>query len=324
MGVETVAAAALGSAAIGDYQETRSQQQANRATMNTAANNQKMQYDRDLANYELDKKFSEQEKAYRDQLLKMMTEGYTDNATGVSTKYIPGQGTVTNYSPEANQRVQGENRENLLRVIQDAAMSRRGRQDNELRRQEEGATADQVLSELRSPDPYDSKRIIADIISSRRRGVNEGFDRTQREQITSDIRTGTGSNAMLVELAKARSNSLRDAEAGGYTEGLGVAEELRGARTSRIGNLYNVLASRASNQDDVAFSPQTLTSNAQNAAMARNPASAGSAQVGGTNIQPNAEGYDLNAIKANPSMFTSYGRSLNAGSGYIDPNRTRK
>jgi len=189
---------------------------------------------------------------------------------------------------------------------------------------QEGNAANAALTELGNPNPYDPKRIIADTIAKRRAGVNEGFDKTQAATLTSNLRTGTASDNIIAQLAKARGSALSDANAGGYTEGAQIAEGLTGSRQARIGNNYNMLASRASNFDDVPFAPTTLSNQAQEAAFARNPASAGQPVLMSPRMNDQAGQFNLNAIKPNTSTAGAYAQAILSGSNYYDTKRTNK
>lgn len=309
--------------AIGQQQAIKAQNQAQALQQRQADMNLKSQNDRDNTNYVLTADHNKDERGYRDMLLTMMKEGYDDPTHGVSTRYTPGRGNVTSYTPQAAALVQGDQRENLLRLV-DQQISRRGRSANELRRNKEGAAANSVMGEMESPDPYNDKRIVADLIARNRAGVNEGFDKTLQGALTSNIRTGSSSDNLIAKMARERSGALRDAEAGGYTEGLSTANSLRGDRTSRLGNLYSLLATRAANQDDVAFSPQTLSASGQQAAFARNPASAGQAVLTSPNMRATTGQYDLNAIKAPYQPMSGMAKSLSGMADLFDDDRTNK
>lgn len=332
MGEAAVAVPMVASAGmnyLGGREESAARQGANNLTYQQALMNQELQQDRDAENLMLTTSMNAEEKLYRDKLLRMITEGYSDTATGTTSKYVSGEGWRTTYTPEATDLINADRSEQLNRIIVDQAMARRGRQSNELRRMDEGAAASKTLGEMESPDPYDSKRIVADLIAARRRGVNEGFDKSLKGAITSDIRSGTNSNRLIAEMARERGSALSDAEAGAYTEGLGLSEDLRGSRTSRLGNKYNMLAGRASNFDDVQFAPQSLSSNAQNAAFARNPSSAGTPVMVNPRGNPSAATFDHSVIKPNfqgadnkyaiGALFDRLGGGYNEYSG-----RTRK
>lgn len=254
--IAAIASAAL--SASGAKKQAKAQQQANEQSYELGMENLKYSKERDEADRGLLKEANDRAYAREEMLTKMVTEGYTDPVTGITSKYVPGQGWVTTYSPEAGAQVQGDQREALLRTVMDQAAQRRGRQANELRRNDEGAQAQQTLAEMQGPNPYDKERIIADLVAARRRGVNEGFDKSTSQVLTSNLRTGTASDKFLLDAAKERAAALNDAQAGAYTEGLSLSEDLTGARTSRLGNKYNLFAGRASNVDDVPFAPSEL------------------------------------------------------------------
>lgn len=260
--------------ASGSRKAAKAQDAASQRQAELEAQNLEYQKERDVYNDALTRDYNAQEEAQRQEIMNMVKEGYSDPTTGMTVRYVPGKGYVSTYSPEAGQRIQAENRENLMALTEDAQRARRGKEQNELRRNDEGSAADAQLAELEGQDPYDTKRIIADLVGARTAGINDAYDQQTSQMLTSNLRTGTASDNLLAQVARERAKSLGDARKGAYTEGLSTAEDLRGARTSRLGNLYNTLASRASNVEDAAFAPNNLSATAASAAQSKNPGTA--------------------------------------------------
>lgn len=227
---------------------------------------------------------------------KIFNEGYTDPTTGVTSKYVPGQGWVTSYSPEQGAIIKANQREELARSTTDQAAGRRGRQNNETRRNNEGAYANTLLEQLKQPDPYSTDRIVGDLANARRVGVNEGYDKTLAGILTSNQRTGTSSDNILLKSAKERGQALNDASAGAYTQGASLAEDLRGARNSRLSNSYNQMAERAGNVDNVAFQPTSVNTGGKGAIGGVTPGSTGN-QYGVDNSA--VAGYNPDRSQAN-------------------------
>lgn len=314
---EAAAAAMVASAGlnyIGGKKQAKAQQSANDQSYALGMENLAYSKERDEADRALLKDYNDKAFNREEFLTQVMLEGYSDPATGITTKYVPGQGWVTKYTPEAQAQIDADQREQLLRATVDSAAARRGRQANEVRRGQEGQYADSLMTEMQGPDPYDSKRIIADLISARKRGVNEGYDKSTRQVLTSNTRTGTASDNFLLQAAKERAAALTDAEAGAYTEGLGFAEDLRGARTSRLGNLYNTMATRASNFDDVAFQPSGLPDAGASLASKSNLASANQNKVNPITNRAPAQ-FDTSLVKPNLQSATN---TYLAGQGIAD------
>lgn len=283
---------------VGGRNQAKAQQRSNDQQVQLGYENLAYQRERDDADRALLQEYNDKALEREKFLTDIMLEGYSDPVTGITTKYVPGEGWQTMYAPQAQAQIQADQKEQLLRTVVDQAASRRGRQANEQRRLKEGSSADATLAEMQGPDPYDSKRIIADLLAARRRGVNEGFDRSTEQVLTSNIRTGTASDRFLLDAAKERAMALKDAEAGAYTEGLGFAEDLRGARTSRLGNLYNTMATRASNFEDVPFAPSGLPDAGAGLSGRTNPAGANQNKVNPTTGR-GAPTFDTSLIKPN-------------------------
>lgn len=293
--------ASLAGAAVtasGANKQAKATQKANDQQMALERENLAYSKERDEADRALLAKYNDEAVAREKYLTQIMLEGYTDPVTGVTSKYVPGQGWVTSYSGEARDQLQAERSESMKQLTEDAPRARRGRETNEVRRGQESQYAEGVLNEMKGPDPYNKDRIIADLINARRRGVNEGFDKSQSQVLTSDIRTGTSSNKFLAEAARERASALSDADAGAYTEGLSLAEDLKGARTSRLGNSYNSMAQRASNVDDASFAPSGLGEIAANLAGRNNPSSANQNKVNPTTGRAPAQ-FDTSIVKPN-------------------------
>jgi hypothetical protein len=283
----------------GAKQQAKATQDANEKQYEIDLQNLAYQRERDDADRALLKEQNSKAEARQNMLQQMMNEGYTDPTNGTTTKYVPGQGWVTTYNQQAGALVKGSQREQLLQIVRDAAQARSGRDANAARRTKEGANADATLAELNSGDPYNTDRIVADLTAARRRGVNEGFDNSTKQVLTSNTRTGTASDHFLLEAAKERAKALTDANAGAYSEGLGLSEDLRGARTSRLGNQYNTMATRASNVDNIAFQPTDLPGQGQNLAGKASPGAANQNMLNPTTGRPGAT---MNTSNIKPNL----------------------
>lgn len=220
----------------------------------------------------------------------MATAGQTD-ARGDQTEYIPGVGWVTTPSAMSDSLIKGSDAEQLARLGTDAQIRRRGLLENEQRRGIEGRTADAQLEQLRE-QPEFSVQGLKDVLLSRATAdTNKAYDRTLDRIGTQAIRSGaSNAGAIMQDVNRQRADDVRRAGSGVDAQAMQLYNDLEGARTGRQGNLYNLLASRASNFEDVPFQPSNL-----NEILASRNASA-------RNTVPNIAGTVINA-SSNPGGF---------------------
>lgn len=223
-------------------------------------------------------------------MLQQQEAGSTD-ARGNVTRYIPGVGWVTTPSEMTRRLTGASDQEELNRLTVDAALRRRGMQANEARRGDEGAYADETLAELRQPDQYDENRIFNVLRQRNREGLARGFDDESRSAGRQALRSRS-SNAgnIFAALAERRGEAYRRADAGAKADAIGMSESLKGQRDARLGNKYNMFASRASNFDDTQFAPNALGGQLAAVLASRQ------------NTAPQAYGMAINAAGAAPQM----------------------
>lgn len=243
---------------------SRAQRAAEETNMRIAEMNQRDAWTTNMNNEAFMREYNRDQSAERERMLDMMKEGYTDPTSGTTVKYEPGRGWVTTYSPRAAQIMDAQQNEAIQNLLVDQPIARRTRVLDESRRNKEGSLADAIMAELSGPDPYDNARITADVGASRRRGINDAFDRQTDRASTQALRAGTTGGNMIARMARERAAALSDADAGSYVEGLQLAEGLRSSRNSRLGSSYNLMANRAK---DASGLPTPYDANPSAAAM---------------------------------------------------------
>jgi len=201
--------------------------------------------------------------AFMQQLLareyQQMAQAGTTNARGDRTEYIPGVGWVTNPSDATKGLISATDAEQRARLTSDAVIRRRGLQENESRRLNEGAAADSFMQQLLQEPNYSVQSLRDELLNRATTDTNKAFDRTSDRLGTQALRSGS-SNAgeIMRSLNDQRGEAVRSAGANASNDARQMFEQLETARTGRAGNLYNLLATRASNFEDTPFAPSNV------------------------------------------------------------------
>lgn len=192
--------------------------------------------------------------------MELATAGTTD-ARGDRTEYIPGVGWVTRPSDTTRGLISTSDAEQRQRLTGDAQLRRQGLQANASRRGREGLTADAQLDMLNdSMTPEISQQgIIQQLIARATEDTNKAFDRTGNQFATQAVRSGR-SNAgdVMQSLNRQRSDAVRSAGSNANLEGMQLFQQLTQGPQNQRSNLYNQMASRASNFEDVPFAPTNV------------------------------------------------------------------
>lgn len=200
------------------------------------------------------------------QQMRMGQAGSYD-ANGNLTRYNPATNTwELDLTPTTQSIINAWNSEELKRGTQDQYDSRQERQLALQRRLQEGGTADSFLTQLMQPSPYNQNAIQAALLERMTSGVNEGFDREQNNVMRQALRGGVDQGSIgniLAEFSNNRADALGQAEANSYLQSLESSSALEGARTGRLGNLYNLFATRAANINNAPFAPSGIESGAE-------------------------------------------------------------
>ena len=213
---------------------------------------------------------------------------------GIATQ-VDANGNVTSYDEASNtwktvlsptqQRLQGlSDTEQIAQLTTDAPMSRLESIVNATRRSKEGTTADGLRASLSDSlvNPVRGSDLASSLRLSREKAVNQGFDEVSRSIGTQALRSGaSGGSALAASLAKQRAQAIAQTIGNPDIEGMQAAAEMNSGKRNELGNLYNVMASRASAAPVSSFNPTGTAVNASSAlAAARGLAGQAGGQAG--------------------------------------------
>lgn len=219
---------------------------------------------------------------------------------GIATQ-VDANGNVTAYDQATNtwktvlsptqQKIQDLSDQEQINTLQtDAPINRIENIVNATRRSKEGVAAGGVLASLqdRLANPVRGSDLASSLRLSRENAVNKGFDTVSASLGTQALRSGASGGAALAgALAKQRGQAIAQTMGNPDIEGMQLADSTNADRLNSTGNIYNMLASRASGGGDTTFNPTQVGSNlAQTLANARSLSSSASGQQG--NLLANA------------------------------------
>lgn len=243
-----------------------------------------------LRNLQMQEQAQFKQNSLANRMLAMQESGQTD-ARGNQTRYIPGVGWVTTPSDMTRKLTDASDREELRRATIDAALRRRGMQSNETRRGAEGARADATFNEWGQDDGYDENRLFNMIRQRNREGLARGYDDESRNAMRQAMRSNnSNAGSIIARLAERRAEGYRKADSQAKIDALTQSEGLKSGRDARLGNKYNMLASRATNYEDTPFQPNNLSNSLLATLTARN------------NTAPQAFGVAIGAAGNAPQM----------------------
>lgn len=193
------------------------------------------------------------------QLQDLFIESYenprgTQNARGDTWYFDPETNTYKiALSGTSQGLLDAENAELLQRLTRDAQLRRQGMEANATRRGREGQAADSYLARLEGGDPYTREGIEADLSNAALNQVDRAFRGVSDDASRMAMRTKTNAGPMLASLAERRGEANRAAELDAKARSYGLYENVMSANRGRNLDIYNALASRASNFQDVPF-----------------------------------------------------------------------
>jgi hypothetical protein len=185
---------------------------------------------------------------------------------GNRTTYVPGVGWQTTSTPQTARLINASDTENYNRLTNDASLARTGRLANALSRRNEGNAAAGILPTLQaSPFGTSPKSMVDASYRAKAHGIKQGYEGPENATITQALRGGaTSSNVgnIMSKFAQREAGDLGAASDAALSEGNNNWQNLTSNYRAGQGNLYNVLASRASNFDDVPFQPTSIPTEA--------------------------------------------------------------
>lgn len=165
-----------------------------------------------------------------------------------STKYVPGQGWVTELSPTSEKIAQGNDRE-LLRQLTVGAQRNEATEANKF---DQNIAADTDATRLRKDfgdvQRQDPQALARMLLAASTSGRNERMDEVEGMVNMAGIRRGAGADSLMRQISD-RANSGADAygkaAAKAKLDALGYVDSKYNADRSNTAELYNMFASRA-------------------------------------------------------------------------------
>lgn len=201
-------------------------------------------------------------KQMMEQQYELSTAGQTD-ARGNQTRYIPGRGWITDVTPETKsmmQRSDAVQNQGYVEALGRGSDERRGAFN---RRLTEGSAASPLLDAMRfgygapSREGVGGANKIANVTSA-----SEGADQVRSGYAGAALRTGSGSvplQSTISSLDRGATSGIRTALAKGDADEGPLFQQMTDQFNQGKLNPYNMLASRASNVENMPFNPEGLS-----------------------------------------------------------------
>lgn len=187
--------------------------------------------------------------------------GSTD-AHGNRVHFVPGQGWVTDLSGDQQGLMDLQDTEQRQTLTHDLPARRQQMDRNIKRQKDEDYIAEGFRRQL--GDVGESSRdTTARYRTAAVQGVNENWDNLINAASRDAMRTGaTNTGAVMRDLAKGRMDATSDAMMKAEMVGDQVHDQSSAARESRLANLYNTFATRASASPTVSYKADNIDSGA--------------------------------------------------------------
>lgn len=201
-------------------------------------------------------------KRMADQQYELATAGQQD-ARGNKTRYVPGQGWVTDLTPQSQSMV---NRSDAVQGQQYVDSIGRGASERSSafnRRLSEGSAANPLLDAMRygygapSRAGVGGANRIANVT-----GASEGADQARGGYNAAALRTGSGSaplESTIAGIDRGATTGIRSALARGDADEGALFQQMMDQFNAGKLNPYNQLASRASNIENMPFNPESIS-----------------------------------------------------------------
>lgn len=180
----------------------------------------------------------------------------TTDVFGTRTQFRPGEGVVTEASPDIQRLIDASNFEQEQQLTRDAASARQIRDTNANRALDSGLTADSLLQEFLRQVPSETNEIRRTLDLDTSRGFNQGFDQAQNQAFIQALRAGTGSDSLastIQQTGDQRGRTLASLFSGNRER----AEGIKATRDDQSGlaNLFNMFATRGAGAASAAPAP---------------------------------------------------------------------
>lgn len=251
----------------------------------------------------------------------------TRTARGDSVRYVPGIGWIESLSPVSTNLQGASDAESMARMTQDMPRARAGRAMNYSRRLDENSAANTMLNEFRNTTGPTRAGVEAALTEQNLARVDDGVRNTRSAVNMQALRSGSGASRIIDSLAARGRSGVRSAIADARVAAPGVFNELNNDAKGNALNRYNLMATRASNIDDVPFEPSNvadaLSMRADRARLGAPGAlgTASNAVNAGTGLSINTLGNQRNNL---PLIIGGLGSAAqNAWTGLFDTKRQR-
>lgn len=195
-----------------------------------------------------------------DRQMELATAG-SRNSRGDTVRYVPGVGWVENLSPQSAALQGASDAEASQRYNIDLPRAREGRTMNFARRLDESSAANTALNQYRNVQGRSGDAILNAMIERNAAATLDPINNYNNAVQLSALRTNSSAAGPVAEANRRGAAGLRTAIAEARLAAPGVANEERtGVKGDNL-NQYNMLATRASNIDDVPFEASNLASN---------------------------------------------------------------
>lgn len=202
----------------------------------------------------------------------LATAGQTD-ARGNQTRYVPGRGWVTDLTPQSQSMLNRSDAVQNMQMVDQLGRGADERRSAFNRRLTEGSAASPLLDAMRygygapSREGVVGANKIAGVTSA-----SEGADQARSGFAGAALRTGSGSVPLqhtVASLDRGATTGIRSALAKGDADGGPLFTEMTNQFNASKLNPYNTLASRASNVENMPFSPESISGNLDGGATMR-------------------------------------------------------
>ena len=224
--------------------------------------------------------------------------------------------------------LEATDQEELARLTGDADIRRAGLEQNFARRGDEGQAADTYLRQLQQESPYDRERLQHLLADRAMSGIGDAYDTVSRNLTTQALRSGASGGSRIMEnLAQQRGQDTADALRDAELQSFGMFEDLEGQRTGRLGNLYNTLASRASNFEDTPFQPTQIPGQLQQTGQGMRSGTIGAGQIassGPANAAAQLAQRQSQQMPASAGLFAGLGGLVQDAGGLMNTLQNRR
>lgn len=207
-----------------------------------------------------------------DQQYELATAGQTD-ARGNQVRYVPGRGWVTDLTPASQSML---NRSDAVQNQGYVDWLGRGQEERRgafNRRLAESQAASPLLDAMRYGYGAPSREGVAGAHKvANVTGASEGADQARSGYAAAALRTGSGSiplQSTVASIDRGATQGIRSALAHGDEDAGPLYEQMRDQFNQGRLNPYNMLASRASNTENVPFNPESISGGLDAASLAR-------------------------------------------------------